>query len=185
MGIDNLIAAMEDVVLSVPGVQLVIGGTGPMKANLEALRSRLKLERCVHFVGFIPDGDLPRYYQAADLFILPTIELEGFGMVTLEALASGTPVLGTPVGGTREILGRLDRGFLFEDTSPTAISRLIINECHRYQDRPEQRQHDSQRCRDFAERYYSWDVNVDSTERLFAQMIGDGRNTRHPATERD
>ena len=51
----------------------------------------------------------------ADLFILPTTELEGFGLVTVEALASGLPVLGTPIGGTREILAKLGSDHLFDD----------------------------------------------------------------------
>src|SRR5207249_11624167 len=60
------------------------------------------------FLGFIPDETLPSYYHAADVFVLPTRELEGFGLVTVEALACGTPVLGTPVGATPEVLSGLE-----------------------------------------------------------------------------
>jgi len=62
----------------------------------------------------------------ADLFVLPTLELEGFGLVTIEALASGVPVLGTPVGGTVEILEKLNPNLLFKDTSSESIARLIV-----------------------------------------------------------
>jgi glycosyltransferase involved in cell wall biosynthesis len=51
----------------------------------------------VYFAGFVPDDELPLYYQAADLFVLPTRSLEGFGLITLEAFASELPVVGTPV----------------------------------------------------------------------------------------
>jgi glycosyltransferase involved in cell wall biosynthesis len=171
MGIENLIRAMQEIAKVVPDIVLIIGGTGPMKDDLARLSRRLNLDHHIHFTGFIPEDALPEYYQAADIFVLPTIELEGFGLVTLEALASGTPVLGTPVGGTQEILSRFDSRFLFQDTSPEAIARLIIEMCHEYLNQPDQWQFDSRRCRQFAEKYYSWETNVTATERLFLEGI--------------
>ena len=88
-----------------------------LKEELVQLSRRLKIEGNIKFAGFIPEQDLPDYYRAADAFILPTLELEGFGLVTLEALACGTPVLGTPIGGTKEILGMFDPSYLFKDTA--------------------------------------------------------------------
>jgi glycosyltransferase involved in cell wall biosynthesis len=173
MGIDNLLIAMQEIVRSVPDVYLVIGGTGPLKTDLEAMTRRMNLDRHIRFSGFIPEEALPQYYRASDLFILPTVDLEGFGMVTLEALASGIPVLGTPVGGTQEILSGFDRQFLFQDTSPDAMSGLIIDTCRRYRNQPDQWQLDSRRCRNFVERYYGWDVNVDAIERVFRKNIID------------
>jgi glycosyltransferase involved in cell wall biosynthesis len=171
MGLDNLIRAMRDVIDSAPDSLLIIGGTGPMKNDLISLRRHLKLEQDIYFADFIPEADLPDYYRAADIFVLPTFELEGFGLVTLEALASGTPVLGTPVGGTQEILSRLDSKFLFADASHEAISSLIIEMCHKYRNQPDQWQFDSHRCRQFAEQHYSWETNVDAMERLFLEDV--------------
>lgn len=170
MGIENLIHAMPAIVRSLPNLYLIIGGTGPLKGELEVMSRRLNLDPYIHFSGYIPEAKLPEYYRAADLFILPTIELEGFGLVTVEALASGTPVLGTPVGGTQEILSRLDGRFLFQNTSSDAIARLIIETCRGYQDNPERWHLDSRRCRLYAEQHYSWDTNVDATERLFEKL---------------
>jgi glycosyltransferase involved in cell wall biosynthesis len=171
MGLENLISAMQDIVKSVPDIHLIIGGTGPLKDDLTLMCRHLNLEHYVHFAGFIPEDALPEYYQAADIFVLPTIELEGFGLVTLEALASGTPVLGTPVGGTQEILSRFDSRFLFQDTRHESISSLMIQMCHEYRNQPDQWQFDSRRCRQFAEKYYSWETNVSATERLFLESI--------------
>ena len=104
MGLDRLLLAMQTVVEKIPHALLIIGGGGQPKDQLSALVERLALTKHVRMAGFIPEGALARYYQMADLFVLPSRDLEGFGMVTLEALACGLPVLGTPVGGTREIL---------------------------------------------------------------------------------
>ncbi len=171
MGLENLIIAMQEIAKSVPDIYLIIGGTGPLKDDLTGLSRRLNLDHYIHFTGFIPEDDLPEYYRAADIFLLPTIELEGFGLVTLEALASGIPVLGTPVGGTQEILSRFDKRFLFRDISNESISGLLIETCQGYLNQPDKWQLDSQRCRHFAEKYYSWETNVAATERLFLESI--------------
>lgn len=171
MGLENLIHAMREVVPSVPDIHLVIGGSGPLKESLVGLVHKLDLDQYIDFEGFIAEDALPAYYRAADLFVLPTVDLEGFGLVTLEALASGVPVLGTPVGGTREILTRLDPGLLFKDVSAEAISALIIKACKKYRDSPDAWRQDSARCRAFAEENYSWDANIVSTERLFRAVI--------------
>jgi len=171
MGIENLIRAMPEIVKSVPNIFLIIGGTGPLKYDLSEMSRCLNLDNHIQFAGFIPEAALPEYYQAADIFVLPTIELEGFGLVTLEALASGTPVLGTPVGGTQEILSRLDSRFIFQDTHHESISRLIIKTCQEYVNQPDKWQLDSRQCRYFAEKFYSWETNVDATEHLFLADI--------------
>jgi glycosyltransferase involved in cell wall biosynthesis len=124
------------------------------------------LTNWVIFTGFIPDDDLPAYYQMADLFVLPTLELEGFGLVSVEALASGLPVLGTPVGGTKEILAHLGSEFLFADTSPEAMAALILNAMETWAGDPSTYRKVSQKCRDVAERHYSWDGHINQLENL-------------------
>jgi glycosyltransferase involved in cell wall biosynthesis len=103
----------------------------------------------------------------ADFFVLPTCELEGFGLVTLEAMASGLPVLGTPIGGTKEILGKFDSNFLFKDTTPECMATLILQNYNKIKERPEDWIKISNRCRRFVETYYSWEKNIDAMEALF------------------
>jgi glycosyltransferase involved in cell wall biosynthesis len=107
----------------------------------------------------------------ADIFILPTLELEGFGLITLESLASGVPVLGTPVGGTIEILGKLDSKYLFKNTRPESMAALIIETYKNFKDNPRLLQEVSAQCRDFVETHYSWKRNVDRLESLFQQGL--------------
>jgi glycosyltransferase involved in cell wall biosynthesis len=125
MGLDHLLRAMRLVADAVPEVLLLIGGKGPMRPQLEALIDELDLGENVRLCGFIPDELLPLYYRAADLFLLPSLASEGFGLITLEALACNLPVLGTPVGATVELLDAFDRDLLFTDTSVEAMAAHI------------------------------------------------------------
>ena len=86
------------------GARLVVGGTGPLEGELKAQVARLGLQDRVSFPGRLADDDLVRHYQAADLTVVPTIALEGFGLVTVESLACGTPVVALDEGGPREIV---------------------------------------------------------------------------------
>jgi glycosyltransferase involved in cell wall biosynthesis len=123
MGLDSLVRAMAILRQQAPDLVLLVGGAGSLRSDLEALTDSLDLRGHVRFLGFIPDSELPHYYQACDAFVLPTRELEGFGLVTAEALACGTPVLGTPVGATPEVLRELEPDLLF-GKGPGRPSRL-------------------------------------------------------------
>jgi len=173
MGLENLIAAMKDVIENMPDTCLIIGGSGRLKDELVELSRRLKIAGNIKFAGFIPEQDLPDYYRAADAFILPTLELEGFGLVTLEALACGTPVLGTPIGGTKEILGTFDPNYLFRDTGSESIAALIIQTCRQFSDNPDLWKNVSSKCRTFVEAQYSWERNVDATEKIFQILLSE------------
>lgn len=168
MGLDRLLLAMQKVVEKIPHALLIIGGRGPLKDQLSALVERLALTQHVHMAGFIPEDQLPRYYQMADLFVLPTQELEGFGMVTLEALASGLPVVGTPVGGTNEILPGLDRRLLLSDSNPQTMAQGIMDYYQQIQKASDGSAILARRCRQFAETHYCWDTHVASLEALFS-----------------
>lgn len=167
MGLENLIVAIQKATKSTPDIYIVIGGEGPLKNDLIELVNNLGLENHIQFVGFIAEEELADYYRMADLFILPTRELEGFGLVTLKALACGVPVLGTPIGGTKEILSKFDPSFLFEDTSTDAMAALILKNHQIIKKNPKEWSDLSRRCRKFVEENYSWEKNVDSLEKIF------------------
>lgn len=89
-----------------------IAGAGPLEDDLRSLIRERGVEGSVELVGRISDGDLRMAYQAADLFVLPTRDLECFGLIILESLGYGLPVLGTRVGAIPEILDTMLPGFL-------------------------------------------------------------------------
>ncbi len=104
MGLEQLLEAVAAVRRRHPNVLALIGGKGALTAELQATIEREHLQENARLLGFIADEDLPAAYAAADLTLVPTVALEGFGLVIVESLASGTPALGTPVGGIPEIL---------------------------------------------------------------------------------
>jgi len=167
MGLENLIEAMSYVVKKKKDVLLVIGGAGFLKERLECLVDRYALEKNIQFKGFIPEEQLPLYYQAADVFILPTIALEGFGLIILEALACGTPVLGTPVGAIPEVLGRLNQNFLFKDTKPISMAQGILD----FLSSPYKERYSPQWLRNYVKENYSWENITSQIEDLFVALM--------------
>ncbi len=125
MGLENLIDAMERVSEASPESLLLIGGSGPLADELRARVQERKLESRVRLLGRIEEADLPTAYRAADFTVVPTQSLEGFGMITLESLASGTPVLVTPVGGLPEVVQPFSPDCVFGDTSTTEIAAVL------------------------------------------------------------
>jgi glycosyltransferase involved in cell wall biosynthesis len=77
----------------------------------------------VKLAGFVPDANLPLAYRAADLSVVPSVALEGFGLVVLESLASGTPVLVTPVGGLPEVVNGLSKDLILDGSSANHLAQ--------------------------------------------------------------
>jgi glycosyltransferase involved in cell wall biosynthesis/SAM-dependent methyltransferase len=171
MGLDVLLGAMAILVREVPDALLVIGGHGSLRAPLEQMATGLGLDKHVAFLGFVPDDDLPRYYQAADVFVLPTRELEGFGLVTVEALACGTPVLGTRVGATPELLEPLDPRLLFSAVTPEAMAGDLGAFLDRQRRDPAGAAALRAAARRHAQTRYGWDAVVGSLERTLADLV--------------
>jgi glycosyltransferase involved in cell wall biosynthesis len=126
MGIEHLLGAMPAVLARHPDAHLVIGGDGPLAVTLRERTTALGLDAAVRFAGFVAESELPHLYAAADVFVLPSEGLEGFGLVTLESLACGTPVIGTRVGATPELLEPLDPALLADAPTPDALARAIL-----------------------------------------------------------
>jgi glycosyltransferase involved in cell wall biosynthesis len=126
MGLDRLISAMKPVVEAYPRTVLYIAGKGRLREELETQVESLGLQEQVKFMGFVADDQLPLIYRAADLNIVPTLALEGFGLVAAEALAAGTPSMVTPVGGLPEVVASLSPALILRSTQVDAICDALL-----------------------------------------------------------
>jgi len=178
MGLDLLLRTAALLVPRMPGLLLLIGGEGGLRPSLEKLASTLGLVDHVRFLGFIPEDDLAKYYQAADLFLLPTTDLEGFGLVTVEALACGTPVVGTRVGATPEILEPLDPSLLFEAPVPAMMAAQLGALLDRMADDPDAAASLRESCVRHAWRHYSWESSLDLLEACLVDLSRSARSAR-------
>ncbi len=168
MGLENLIEAFNQSDIMRDRGLLLIGGKGFLEESLKKKVKDSALQNAVRFLGHIPEEDLPQIYQAANFFVLPTRKLEGFGLVILEAMASGTPVLGTLVGGIPEVIGPFDRELLFDGVGwqqmKSKIEEVIRNTPRRPRWTP-------QACRDYVEKNFSWHRMANTFEQVAKSLI--------------
>ena len=125
MGLHNLIEAMREVVKSQPEVLLLIAGKGSLRNELDQDIGSKNLSQNIRMMGTVTDQMLPLLYRAADFSIVPSTDYEGFGLTLIESLASGTPVLGTPVGAIPEILLPFSKSLLLEGVSPRLLAEGV------------------------------------------------------------
>lgn len=184
MGLENLIKAFAVIEKTDPDMLLVIGGAGPLRHSLEQLVCVLKLESKIVFKGYIPDNDLAAWYQCADLVVMPTFALEGFGLVTVEALACGTPVLGTPVGATPEILGQVDPRLLAKGNDAHSIAEALANILPLIRKNPDEWKKLSRKGRRLAEEVYNWEKYAGQLETLLFEQTLNSSARLPPAKAR-
>jgi glycosyltransferase involved in cell wall biosynthesis len=153
MGLDKLLTALAQVKQSVPNVWLAIAGKGPIRADLERQVQLLGLQNNVQFLGFLPDEQLPLAYQAADLTVVPSQSLEGFGLILLESLASGTPALCTPVGGMPEVMAPFCSELITDSIEAGAIAERLTDLLTGTIPLPSR-----DACREYACRHFDWKI---------------------------
>ena len=123
-GHDRVIAALPALARSRPDIAYLIVGEGSDTARLEALAATQGVAERVVFAGAATAEELPDYYRAADLFVMPSIQ-EGFGIVLLEAAASGLPVIAAQAGGSADALADGALGRLVDPDNPAELIRAI------------------------------------------------------------
>lgn len=177
MGIETLLKAFARVTEANADTHLYIGGDGPLRSELETRARRLGIESAVTFLGYVPEDRLARTYAAADVFVLPTTALEGFGLATVEALSTETPVIGTKVGATPEILGNLEskpavpERLLVDAEAPGQLGSLMAAWAELS---PEEREKAGTSCRSYVvESGYTWTQIADRIEQRMHDLRGE------------
>ena len=115
--------------------------------------NRRNLKEHVRLAGFVPDADLPVAYRAANLSVVPSIALEGFGLVVLESLAAGTPVVVTPVGGLPEVVSGLSEDLILHGSSANHLAEGLAARLSALDKLPSEIA-----CRAYAKDNFDWPV---------------------------
>ena len=132
-GHDFLLHAFDLVRKKAPTTHLVIGGGSPtpgerelgVKAMMEGIIDEKGMHDNVSIVGYVPDEMLVPYYRQAEMFVLPSL-FEPFGMTALEAMACGTPVVASRLGGIRTVITSEENGLLVDPSDPAEFAEAIV-----------------------------------------------------------
>ncbi|MEZ4700864.1 MAG: glycosyltransferase family 4 protein [Rhodothermales bacterium] len=166
MGLENLIDAMEEVRRAHPDALLMIAGSGPIRDELQARIVERNLSEQVRLLGFVAEEDLPWAYAAADFSIVPTVALEGFGLITVESMATGTPVLVTNIGGLPEVVRDLSEDLIMPDAAPATLAQYIGEVLGGHLKLPT-----AEACRRFVEERYTWTAIARQTRDVYEEVV--------------
>ena len=170
-GQDRLIEAMSGIVEAIPDVALLLVGEGPYKKKLVGLVEKNKMEKNVRFVGRVQYSELPAHIQLGDIFAMPSrsrffgLEVEGLGIVYLEASSCGIPVIAGASGGAPDAVLQNETGLVVDGNDVSAIAKASIDLLNN----PQLRASMSKRGRDWAIAEWSWTL---WGERFSALLLG-------------
>ena len=126
-GLDVLLHSLKLIKKKIPNIKLVVGGSGELIPEYKKIVKNLGLENNVAFEGYIPDEKLIDYFNQSNLFVLPSIaHQEGFGIVLLEAMACGTPVVSTNIVGVATEIINNNTGLIVKPKNVNELSSAII-----------------------------------------------------------
>ena len=167
MGLEHLITALGLVRARVDDVVLHIVGEGGLRPALEAQVAALGITDHVRFAGRLPEADLSLAYRAATLSVLPTVALEGFGLAAVESLATGTPVIGTRVGGIPEILEPFSPKLLCNEATPEHLAEILVAALKGTIPVPA-----TAACAMYARSHFSWPSIAAQVRDVYAESVG-------------
>jgi len=168
MGLENLVAAMQIVCQQYPHALLYLAGKGELTSTLQAQITELGLDDNVNLLGYVADEELPLCYRAADFSLVPTVALEGFGLIVIESLAAGTPVLGTPIGGIPEILRPFSPDLVFDSPQTQDLATGIIEALSGKRSLPS-----SEACLKYVRANYTWKVIAPQIREVYQKAIAE------------
>jgi glycosyltransferase involved in cell wall biosynthesis len=153
---------------SLPGYTLLIAGEGPERGNLERQIQRLGLQDRVRLLGARPHDELPELYGAADALILASSR-EGWANVLLEAMACGTPAIGSPIWGNPEVIAKPEAGILMRERSAKGVADAVKTLFG-------SRMPTHEATRQYAQNF-SWDATTEGQVELFRAIMSRRRRS--------
>jgi len=170
-GLDDLLKALQIVKQELPMIKLTIGGSGKLIEEYRKMACHMGLEHNVEFIGFIPDDKLVEYYNKSNVFVLPstTPSQEGFGMVLLEAMACGKPVITTEIVGLSREICEYSAGEIIEPGSVRGLARAI---CDLIKDKDKAKSM-GVRGRKLVDEIYSWDIITEKILKIYSRALNE------------
>lgn len=163
MGLEDLIGAVRLARQVVPDILLVIAGTGPLADELTSRAA--DIANNVKFAGYVPDEDLPAAFRAADVSVVPSVALEGFGLIVAESLAAGTPVLVTDVGGLPETVAGLSEACVIRERGAQGIAAALRDVIYGRLALPS-----ADACVRHARRCFDWPIVADQVRAAYSEV---------------
>jgi len=161
-GFDTAIHAFSHLLNSHPNARLIIAGGGPLKASLQKLVEELDLSSSVTFTGILSDREVISTFNQASIVIVPSL-IESFGLVILEAMQMGRPVIASRVEGIPEVVVDGETGILVPPASPLALCQAIQSLLKN----PEKAQEMGIKGKQRAIQHFTIEQNADQYERLY------------------
>jgi glycosyltransferase involved in cell wall biosynthesis len=167
-GLFTLIESMPDIIKKFPKAKFIISGKGQSDEmhKLNAHAERLGVRGNIVFTGYTPDRELPKLYQAADVFAFSTF-YEHHPFAVLEALATGLPVVTTTVGGIPETIDSGKNGYLVEPFNPRQFSDKIL----RLLENPAEAQEMGKKARQTVEQQLDWRIVVKEAMKVYDKVL--------------
>lgn len=162
MGIDTLLRCWPGVVAEHPDARLVLVGTGTAEGELRAQAAGAGLGDSIAFAGNVDDKQLTDLYEQAELTVVPTTALEGFGLIALESLAAGRAPIVTDCGGLPDSVRGLDSSLIVPARDADTLGARIVSALNGELPTPEQ-------CRSHAETF-SWDVTAERHLTMYQEL---------------
>ena len=168
-GLDVLLAAGRELARRDVPFRFEVGGQRAREAGYRQLAAELGIADRVRFRGFVPEAELHAFYAGCQAFALPSTDArqEGFGLVLLEAMACGRPVVTTPVVGMATAIEEAGAGVLVPAGDPIALADALA----RLAADPDERREMGVRARRLVEERFAWERVTDAYERLFAELV--------------
>ncbi len=126
-GVDFLLPAFKEVIRQIPNSRLIIVGSGTrLRKGYEDWVKKEGLDKDVLFVGYASDSDLPKYFRTADVFCVPATGRESQGIILIEAMATGVPIVATNISGYRTVVTDGEEGLLVPPRDSRALAKALI-----------------------------------------------------------
>ena len=165
-GPDVLLKAIPKIIKVIPSATFVFVGCGIMREELEKLSKKLGVEKNVRFAGFVEEDTKPLYYRAADVFCLPSVmKHEIFGIVNLEAMACGVPIVASKIGGVPDVVKDGENGLLVLPRDSDAFADAIIYLLESEDVRKTMGENGQKKVED-----YSWERISEATEKVYLSL---------------